>query len=1644
MCSFTQRLGRPLLVSLALAMVVLPSRGSATVHPLDAIIPDDTPMPSRGMVGWIPSAGRRYTGKGMSFASGVSAPAEATTFDGTPGMDLSAGNHTHLELTGPIFTPSDHGFTVVVDYLRIGSPVPGWNPVFSIRTVAGLLTTPIWSLALKDGVLRLESHGSTAVLSAPTAKAKDATSGKHVKERLDDQKVHQIALRVSRPGCKTTPCPAPGRNLVTLLVDGVVVAEGILTTPHLKKNAVSSIKLGAMQMGWGSSKKYGSQTNWHGSVKTLSPVGHFRQFLVYDRPLATGELLSIKRAASLGVVGQFPPPGAQTSTEVRYSTEVPASDLKLGPNNATSSANMLRYSSGAEGLQPDSVKLNRGTTTVSGWIRAPQVSKKTTLLSVTFPGMSQPLDLAVAPGSTYASHTDFSCTVGGKNRLISVKGGAKPRWHHITIYFDGDNERASCALDGALVGGLDHFLGSPSGYSSSTLSTTKVVKHGVFDVAYLAERRRRFSGFPSKSLYHAEHGFVGRDPLAQGPMVWQRGAKTVRYPQLVYGSGGVPLPLGHALGNLRELGTGLWTYSDKDQASRADRQTVVITFSPEPSFWSKAADEELYYRFHKYGYRSMSVHLAVPKSKSVCHGGNACYFISLDIGPRRFRFQAPVDELTTKLQGAGTLVFTTPYKRSAARLKEWGITSPTVTSSWQPDVVLNGKRIGPKSWLELKSPLAAKMAELGDPKKSTVKAWAQSYASSIGRSWNGVTSWRAYPHVLGDLSGLGLSSCSTLACGDSGRACVPGKDGLSGRCGNCTDGHYRVAGRVGGAFQECRSKRPRGAACLADGMCASGRCDTEHTGTCVFKTQPPCDAACSAQGRLCVKQGEGYDCGWCKPWFDPVNGAPLPKPGTPKPKLLPAEACAWAPTKSALETCTANAQCASGSCAVATVDRVAEILPSAPIAKESLTPVSGFKDCEKSTVQCSTWTVTQGKATLIKSIKDTKKTCAVVITPGLKAHDDPCVAHTGKTHDASTKTLITRPDGSSAMVARCGYGLGGQCVEVGLTVQPGVLSQAACKRAFSRPKLVYTHNRKCHAYEGKTGLVFPKCKKVHGSLGYTHYTYPTHAAHRSLTKTPSSAAIDPYRFEATDLVRLFYPFENPNDANDPNLVYDEAKHRDKLLKSGVSRLMLEFAKADHWTRKKMEATYGKFLPVSMCSRRPIDELTAKKLVATQSNWATYPWMKPNTGKSVYSSPHNYHRCRPELQETDATCPPIGFTGTLLGKDFCLSDYCSRETGTCQEQDHPMYQLGADGKGEGKEGKSAVKFGIVRLDDTSVNIEDSGAGTGKAGKTNDYQFDAKLSQNYVPCILGKPMPRTGLFSTKIAVDRTAGGSDCAQSESTIEVLGFKLDALIPNVEEAGLSNCKLIDVTAKENVIQGQAKKQRVGFEMCIKDESQQCKFTPENLLSLPLSQFFPKPEVCVPTDELELPEVKKDFKEAIVPLIVAIGLELDMCISGAFGLDPDSKMPQLEIEPRVGVGVVARGGVGSGESGVYEVSAGVRLLLTLVSIGFPVTWGVQADAALTDVNDNKIVGYLKIALVQRIAMALEFLSGEFGLYAKVEVGPFGYEWTFNIFEWTGIKVEVTLAQHNLLSKIIDFEVPRHSPPSKASLVCNDGENPCYQ
>lgn len=464
----------------------------------------------------------------------------------------------------------------------------------------------------------------------------------------------------------------------------------------------------------------------------------------------------------------------------------------------------------------------------------------------------------------------------------------------------------------------------------------------------------------------------------------------------------------------------------------------------------------------------------------------------------------------------------------------------------------------------------------------------------------------------------------------------------------------------------------------------------------------------------------------------------------------------------------------------------------------------------------------------------------------------------------------------------------------------------------------------------------------------------------------------------------------------------------RLRAAGAGPLLLEYTLGSREHRALLEARYGAFLPLKLCASD----------------------LGPASSAYYSAADANALVCEPKLQDDGATCPPPGTAGTgRAAWEFCKSGYCDeRASGTCKAGGREMDQLTGKAGNKSKSGRSAVKFGIVRVDSTKVNVLQN-----TTFADPNPRYTATVSQRYVPCVLGTRFPPVDIFSMDIVLDRK--DPNCGSEKVTARILGYKINA--PKME--GAANCSLVStsVSADANV--------------CFTGPS--CTSSPEAALgnldqALSWSNLMPGFRVCIPADAIgvKLPEKSKTFFEAVVPIRVGIGLTLDPCLGASMGFASNG-LPQVEIKPSIGVGVDARAGVGFGDDDgdLFEASAGAKLSLTLANLSFPIRWLFSIDDVKRP-NGTTVAGLFDLNLRRKISLELDILSGWMGLYAELTVGPFGLDWEYPIFKWTGIFLSVDLSNKSLAKWRLDFQAAFNAAlaAGQAQNVATCNGNDCLQ
>jgi hypothetical protein len=722
-------------------------------------------------------------------------------------------------------------------------------------------------------------------------------------------------------------------------------------------------------------------------------------------------------------------------------------------------------------------------------------------------------------------------------------------------------------------------------------------------------------------------------------------------------------------------------------------------------------------------------------------------------------------------------------------------------------------------------------------------------------------------------------------------------------------------------------------------------------GVCVASTLTACEAGCGAIGRTCKAIAGGFDCDTCRPGFTPV-------PGTDA--ASPTAVCTWSPTLGAGAACVDDGQCLSGACREHVIHEQQELAAVTldTVQRSFGASKNGVCNVDARSFRCNNVAqLVPAFSTRLERV--TRKVC-------LAEHPSECEASPLFASAQAQTTLTALPNGSQLPPeARTRYlcdGRASGACRPNFARANGVLSPGACQVAAARA-LTQEVSGTCEA-----SYRFPQCE---------------------ITRRPTFAFPQaPYtawgRNEGLSLRELKLLFLGEDAEYRPAIDY--ARLRD----AGVGPLLIAYAGADAPTRAAMVREHGAFEPLSSCA-------------ATDATGA------------AYQRDANFASCAPALQRDGARCPPSGTESLGLPPgDYCRSAYCSRDDGLCERGDNPLRELRPSAGNQNRSGKASVKFGLVRVDSTEVEMKrppGSGPVTAETATdaTNaDRAYEAWVSQSHVLCILGRPFPDRPLFETRLHLLRQ-GENACSKTEVSTFVMGLKLTGPAPGPIAGSCTS-----FSPGVNDAAWDACKQPFSCEPV----------DPAQLASVStLAQWLvPAASFCAPTTDESgadlLPELRKDFKEFLVPLYVSFGPTLDLCLEYSVGMDATG-MPQFVVRPSVGLGVEAKAALGSAETSAYEIGFGVRLALKVLELAFPITWGFELKDAL-DPAGKAVFGLLELDVIQKLALELSVLSGEFGLFASFAIGPFALEWTLNIFTWAGIERAFDLANGALLKTKLDF------------------------
>lgn len=1534
--------------------------------PLDRVLPFEPPSPNEGLEVFLSGAPFNRGRPDVSVTWERPDPEIRSITRPEPGRGLVFAFGATSWIDGALRPRDDDGSFTVALWVRVQTeafPDPiHLNPIIGLDPdpdphAPGVLDTTGLALVLEDGYPTVRNAGVGTPLFGADG------DGSPNDRRLDDGQWHHVALTMNDLCAVGGECPdGLMAGELRMFVDGDLVGWHDLYMPR-----PGSFQLGYMTC----DEAYADEPLFTFLGPGLRSATDIDEVFIYSRALSREELHRLADRPELRLVATWPPVppelmGLPHDGPVRradgYATPqsfVPIPGASAGASYVVAAVPSAPTTPVRE-LAADAVVT--GAATAIGWVR-PRADKALGLELVRYdPGLTV-LEAVRFELQPEGDHHRARARCGTAASFVDL-GAVTSDWHLVTLARDAD---ADLRVD---VDGFEHHLACPFATPANSAVDVRIVDAGaapsgtpVGDVAWLA--------LYGTAIGRAESLGIGKP----GPYVWVKanpdgpvepieyaGVLPVRWNGTYRGDKMRPRPAGADFRANAVIvdADGALARDDSFQAvdtpERVGPFTLTLSFkvsrAPTPTpIWVTLATRHV-----RADDRLFDIAVLLRCDVSGCddlsiltpptdgNGGGATSKIWVVDRPIAYDTQT-------------TVTISWPNTRSLPQASNPVGDIAPYTFVTEPLVSIDGVEMGRATMGDLARLMTGDEVLAGHP----LRGHTQPTTAGVPMSWSigafgearagegpgfSVGEIRLYGRSLADVTTVD-GDCVAALCADKGRECIVASSTNVGTasCGECLADSFALAATVTGEATECEKRRGNREVCSVGEQCSGGACliYEDAQDRCGPGTQAEATAVCRAEGRRAVSRGAlgGYDCGECLAGFERL--ATHEAYDADDPRLR----CRWAPTAGFGDACTSDLECVTGGC-----------VDNAHVSYEVSAATRPYTQAFSDHVFCGgTRTLGSDSACTVQgdqidhvtrsSPRTTERACA--------ADDDAACHRLGKVALRKDGVL---PTGEAATWWQCG--VDDASCRAGFEPRWSVLSPEACETLWRK---AYTFHQEgyCDVYTAGDCTVFGG-----GTDKYPWLVYP---AWRDAFRT-AGAEVDLGTLGQALLDKA---------AGDRMTLKDVTR----LEELGVGPLLLSYL-GNKGARADLERRFGAFLPLASCA-----------LDATGNGYA------PRDQRAYREA--NELTCAPHRQDDGAMCPGAGESGD--GNDWCRSRYCARDTHTCARGDNPLQEIRGQAQNDESSGGQGVKFGIIRCDDTTLEVEENQA-PGIDPTDDDWRYTADLSQSWNLCMFGHRFPPVPLLEVDYTIDHSEGAR-CAENETRASVIGIPISSPPPGPL---LGSCTGLVVDAD-----GVCTPPEGGCEL-----ADPTNFSASSLIAA----LTPQPSLCVPIPDSfkDAVSYKRTFLAGPVPISVQIGATIDMCLELHVGMG-DSGMPKLELKPLLAVGAEARAGLGYAERGSpIEAWAGVKLALTFASIALPIGWGIDFDLVFAaDPNRNgEIAPVLKMSIGERVMLQLEYLSGEMALFAEITVGPFAVETAVQLFAWTGIKMTKTLSDETLYETNVDF------------------------
>ncbi len=399
----------------------------------------------------------------------------------------------------------------------------------------------------------------------------------------------------------------------------------------------------------------------------------------------------------------------------------------------------------------------------------------------------------------------------------------------------------------------------------------------------------------------------------------------------------------------------------------------------------------------------------------------------------------------------------------------------------------------------------------------------------------------------------------------------------------------------------------------------------------------------------------------------------------------------------------------------------------------------------------------------------------------------------------------------------------------------------------------------------------------------------------------------------------------------------------------------------------------------------------------------------NTANAFHNAAYNYPICVGNQFPNGTTCPPPGVT-VAAGEEssFCESGYCARDTHQCEIGVTRVEDTRNADRNDAQESKHSSDYGPLTMTQTNratleVRKAPGSAASAQAAAKRTYSLGASASHS--ASIFG-----SGAVEL-VSLDMSVNGK-----------MDDKEASYVPHLFLFGLEQPKVTSLVPPSscngnNWVDGELQ----STENCsvAMDTATLTPTVPTATICPPVFKGC-EPVEGVPNWAAGPTCIKRTTFVGPVPVSVEASAFMDVCVEIGVAIDSDTFEPAFKAGPTVDIGVEVKGGAGVDEG--ITLFAGVKASLSLLKLGFPITWALKVEQVL-DSNNTMVEGMFKVKYSREISAEMTILQLTLSLFAEAGLGWFKVEMEYPLFDEPGVSTSRSLGSAAVNEVKIDLNNP---------------------